>query len=119
MLMKKRAEVLIDRRRQDLLDSISSTSGKDIAWDDEKHSRIVEKEGRRRRRREARSKGQGSNSPHYEGQSSDDEFLQSLEKNFQLELGELHLRAHICSRGYVVSFFLNSHAQQWLVSSLP
>ena len=81
-----------------MLDSITITSGKDVAWDDERHSRIVEKEGRRRRRRDTRSKGQGNNSAHYDGQSSDDEFLQSLEKNFQLEVGELLI--YVCVDWY-------------------
>lgn len=92
MSMKKREELLIDRRRQDLLDSMSDCSGKDIAWDDERHSRIVEKEGRRRRRRERRSKVQGNDSLHYDGQSSDDELLQSTEKKFQGEIGECSRR---------------------------
>lgn len=90
--MKKRSELLIDRRRQDLLDSMSDCSGKDIiAWDDERHSRVVEREGRRRRR-EKRSKVQGNGSPHYDGQSSDDELLQSTEKKFQGEIGECSMK---------------------------
>lgn len=83
---KKRAELLMSRRRQDLLDSMSECGGKELAWDEERHSRIVEKEGRRRRRREIRSRSSGS--PHYDGQSSDDELLQSTEVKFQGELGE-------------------------------
>lgn len=76
------------RRRQDLLDSMSECGGKELAWDEVRHSRIVEKEGRRRRRREIQSKSQSTGSSHYDGQSSDDELLQSTEMKFQGELGE-------------------------------
>lgn len=85
-LMKERAELLINRRRQDLLDSMSECSGKELAWDEERHSRVVEKEGRRRRRRETRNRS-GRYSPHYDGQSSDDELLQGTEMKFQSEIG--------------------------------
>jgi hypothetical protein len=89
MSRKKRANFLIERRRQDVLDSMTECGAKDVVWDEERHSRIVEREGRRRRRREARAKSQGDGSTHYEGQSSDDELLQSTEKQFQGEMGEL------------------------------
>ena len=81
--LKAKSIFLIDRRRQDILDSLEQCN-KDTASGDV-HSRIIEREGRRRRRREYRT--QTELTSHYEGQSSDDEILQSMESKFQSEIG--------------------------------
>ena len=66
-------------------------SGKPSTLDQVCHSRIVEREGRRRRRRELRSRSQTkitSSDMHNEGQSSDDELLESTKIKLQSELGK-------------------------------
>lgn len=76
----------MNRRRQDVLDTVHECS--DDKGDEGRQARIVERDGRRRRRRELRSKTTGRN-VYYEGQSSDDEILQSMKMKFQSEIGEL------------------------------
>ena len=67
-----------------MVDSMDVCSGKDI--DHARHSRIVEKEGRRRRRKDMRNKL--PKAKNYDGESSDDELLQSEELKFQSEIGK-------------------------------
>ena len=83
---KKRSDIIMARRRQDLLDTIEECT---LATSDPaRQARVVEREGRRRRRREARQKAQ-RNVGHYEGMSSDDELLKSVENKLLSETGKL------------------------------
>ena len=81
--LKAKSSFLVNRRRQDILDSLEQCNKDTVSGD--AHSRIIEREGRRRRRREYRI--QAKQMSHYEGQSSDDEILQSMEAKFQSEIG--------------------------------
>lgn len=78
--------MLTCRRRLDVVDSMDGCSGKDFIVDQAKHSRIVEKEGRRRRRKDMRNKL--AKAKNYDGESSDDELLHSEELIFQSEIGK-------------------------------
>ncbi|KAK9721671.1 GC-rich sequence DNA-binding factor-like protein [Popillia japonica] len=78
--MSKKAEWLIERRRQDVRDQAEETTnmGKGITLrkieDEEKNRRAVEREGRRTRRRRCR---EAAGEPkHVEGMSTDDEISQ-------------------------------------------
>lgn len=71
-------------------------SGKATDLDQITHARIVEREGRRRRRRELRSKKQPNVEVHFEGQSSDDEILQSTKVQFESEKGEYTMLFNCC-----------------------
>ena len=90
-VLRARSELLINRRRQDILDMVDLCSSKDTTVDQDKHARIVEKEGRRRRRRELRNKNATNQVQfHYDGQSSDDELLPSAEAKFRSDNGMLY-----------------------------
>ena len=84
-VMKKKAELLIERRRQDVVDAVEECAGK---VDPARHTRIVEREGRRRRRREIRSRANVNLAEYNEGESSDDELLESTRLKFQSEIGK-------------------------------
>ena len=84
-VLKQKADLLIERRRQDVEDAVEECAGK---LDPMRQSRIVEREGRRRRRRETRSKVMAESTEYYEGQSSDDELLESTKMKFKAEIGE-------------------------------
>ena len=87
-LLRYKSELLINRRRQDVLDMIDICACKTNVGK-ETHARFIEKEARKRRRREIRSKIDcQANSVHYEGYSSDDELLPSTESKFQLDIGK-------------------------------
>ena len=85
-IFKGKSELLINRRRQDLLDMIDVVENTTL--DHDKHSRIIEREGRRRRRglrMQCEAKSQ------YEGLSSDDELLPSTEAKIQSDIGILFM----------------------------
>lgn len=87
-LLQYKSELLIDRRRQDVLDMIDICAC-ETNIDKETYARFIEKEARKRRRREIRSKIACQVKPvHYEGYSSDDELLPSTESKFQLDMGK-------------------------------
>ena len=88
-VLKRRADLLIERRRQDVKDeaeecTISGSGVKGQEVDQARQLRAVEREGRRRRRREKRGIGGPT---HYEGQSSDDELLKTNSDKFSAEIG--------------------------------
>ena len=93
-VLKRRAELLVERRRQDVRDEAEECavgSGVKVQsgpGDQTRQMRAVEREGRRRRRREKRGLGGPS---HYEGQSSDDELLKTNSDKFTAEIGEYDL----------------------------
>lgn len=89
-ILQKRSDLLVNRRRQDIQDVIDECADRDKILDQTRRTRIVEREGRSRRRRELRNKRQSDqmkDDVHYEGQSSDDELLQSTRMKFQSEFG--------------------------------
>lgn len=94
---KKRSDIIMSRRRQDLLDTIEECTL--TTSDPARQARVVEREGRRRRRREARHKAQGTLGQHYEGMSSDDELLKSVENKLLSETGELRERVSFDKMG--------------------
>lgn len=95
-LMAKRAEWLVERRRQDVRDQAEETTKSAQAqWrgaeDEEKVRRAAEREGRRSRRRRAREiPGQPK---HVEGMSSDDEIPQQDLLSFEKEREQIELEA--------------------------
>lgn len=98
-LMAKRAEWLVERRRQDVRDQAEETTNasKGIQMqrrgveDEEKVRRAAEREGRRSRRRRAREiPGQPK---HVEGMSSDDEIPQQDMLAFDKEKEQIELEA--------------------------
>lgn len=98
-LMSKRAEWLVERRRQDVRDQAEETTnlGKAVplqkkgAEQEEKVRRAAEREGRRSRRRRAReAPGQPK---HVEGMSSDDEIPQQDMLLFDKEKEQIELEA--------------------------
>lgn len=98
-LMAKRAEWLVERRRQDVRDQAEETTNlnKGVALqrrgveDEEKVRRAAEREGRRSRRRRAREiPGQPK---HVEGMSSDDEIPQQDMLSFDKEKEQIELEA--------------------------
>ncbi len=82
-VLKQKSDLLIERRRLDVEDAVEECAGK---IDPVRHSRIVEREGRRRRRKEMRNKIVDS-AEYYEGQSSDDELLHSTKNKFESDIG--------------------------------
>ena len=88
-VLKRRADLLVERRRQDTRDEAeecstsSGVKGQDPGAQ-ARQLRAVEREGRRRRRREKRGIG---GRPHYDGQSSDDEILKTNSDKFTAEIG--------------------------------
>lgn len=97
-LMAKRAEWLVERRRQDVRDQAEETTNlKGVpaqrrgGEDEEKVRRAAEREGRRSRRRRAREvPGQPK---HVEGMSSDDEIPQQDLLSFEKEKEQIDLEA--------------------------
>ena len=88
-ILRGKAELLISRRRQDVLDMVDICLGADINVCQDQHARMIEKEGRRRRRRDLRNKGTGNPLQlHYDGLSSDDELLPSNEMKILSETGK-------------------------------
>lgn len=85
---KQRSDMLLARRRQDMLDSVEECSG--AATDQARQVRSVEREGRRRRRREARSKAKENIMHHNDGLSSDDELPLTVKNKFQSEKGQAY-----------------------------
>ncbi len=91
---RERAELLVERRRQDVRDeSAECTQGGRV--DHASQRRAVEREARRRRRREGREKGVSrgcahlvGGATHYEGLSSDDELLETNRLKFVNDSGE-------------------------------
>ena len=88
-VLKRRADLLIERRRQDVRDEAEECSmGTGVkgqeGGEQARQLRAVEREGRRRRRREKRGIGGPT---HYEGQSSDDELLKTNSDKFSAEIG--------------------------------
>lgn len=88
-VLRRRADLLVERRRQDMRDEAEECSGGSglkgqEARDQARQLRAVEREGRRRRRREKRGIGGPT---HYEGQSSDDELLKTNSDKFSAEIG--------------------------------
>ena len=88
-VLKQRADLLIERRRQDVKDEAEECTNpgsgvKGQEADQARQLRAVEREGRRRRRREKRGIGGPT---HYEGQSSDDELLKTNSDKFSAEIG--------------------------------
>ena len=77
-------EIRIERRRQDVRD-MADECVQATPTDHTHQVRIVEREGRRRRRREARR--EGGVARHYDGQSSDDEILETNRIKFKNEIG--------------------------------
>ena len=67
---------------------------RELVVDQERRLRAVEREGRRRRRREQRDRQPVSSSVRYDGQSSDDELLESDRMNFSSKTSECYLGCH-------------------------
>ena len=87
-VLKQRADLLIERRRQDVKDEAEECTNpgsviKDQEADQTRQLCAVEREGRRRRREK---RGIGG-LIHYEGQSSDDELLKTNSDKFSAEIG--------------------------------
>lgn len=87
-ILKRCSELIIERRRQDIKDMANECTDKTLVCEETTRTRMVEREGRRRRRRELRSRVQGDTA-YYEGQSSDDELLESTKIKLQSEFGKL------------------------------
>lgn len=87
--MKKKNDLIANRRQNDVKDETEEVSGRSVADSDRianiKNRRIAEREARRTRRREKRSQEPGGGANHFEGQSSDDELIPSDHSKFKAD----------------------------------
>lgn len=100
-VMSKQSNVLIERRRQDMLDQTKEATQKPISGDrimsnaarkeeDERIRRAAEREGRRTRRRRNRERDDVNNK-HLDGMSSDDEIADQDAAQYKNQLSEILL----------------------------
>ncbi|XP_066910442.1 PAX3- and PAX7-binding protein 1-like [Clytia hemisphaerica] len=87
--MKKRNELIANRRQNDVKDEAQEIQGKTTADSDRvtnlRNRRIAEREARRTRRREYRQRSIGGSDGHFGGQSSDDELIPSDSSKFKAD----------------------------------